>query len=166
MPVSLGDAAGTQTFTAPDKENPTATKDYDFTLEDPKMSFSWQSHVIDLKAQVSKRILYVITPYVGVGASYGRSKTRGGLETGVLLDGEKVDDATITEIKEGFTAVNKEAPDLTADGIFVESKVNGWALRGFGGLSINIFFIKVDASFMYNLIDQSLGLQANLRLQF
>ena len=166
MPVPLGDAGGTQILTAPDKDNPLVTKDYTITMEDPMMKFNWQSHVIDLKAQLSKRLLFIVTPYVGIGASYARSRAGGGLDTSLLMDGEALQQDTINDIKDGLAAAGKDAPDLSADGIFIETAVNGWALRGFGGLSVNIFFLKVDASIMYNLVSKSLGLNTNVRIQF
>jgi hypothetical protein len=51
-------------------------------------------------------------------------------------------------------------------GFVVSSWVNGWGFRAYGGLSINLFFIKLDASVMYDIIGQSLGAQVGLRIQF
>jgi hypothetical protein len=48
----------------------------------------------------------------------------------------------------------------------VLSKANGWSFWVYGGTAINIFFIKVDLSAMYNFLNGDYGLSANLRVQF
>jgi hypothetical protein len=52
------------------------------------------------------------------------------------------------------------------DGIVVNEWTNGWGFRAYGGLSINLWFIKIDASVMYDILGKSLGAQVGLRLQF
>ena len=52
------------------------------------------------------------------------------------------------------------------NGIVVNEWTNGWGFRAYGGLSINLWFIKIDASVMYDILGKSLGAQVGLRLQF
>jgi hypothetical protein len=170
------------------------TFDYTVTTGSPDLGFSWESHVIDLKAQISKKLLLLFTPYAGVGASYGRSRAGGGLYTNmdVTKDGnpssiEELND-DIEEAKEAYEEFSKEVPeeykdyfgdtedaqsDLDnisipeeLDGIVVNEWTNGWGFRAYGGLSINLWFIKIDASVMYDILGKSLGAQVGLRLQF
>ena len=51
---------------------------YTFTFQNPTFNFFWNTNVIDAKVQVSKN-LFIITPYIGLGASYGISNAGGGL---------------------------------------------------------------------------------------
>jgi hypothetical protein len=148
-----------------DVPSKTGTQTYTIGMENPKVGFEWESHVIDVKAQLSKTILWLFQPYIGVGASYGRSKAGGGL----FVDGISGDIDALIE------AANNELGNLEdfgfalpadQDGIIVNSELNSWGFRAFGGLGINLFFLKVDASIMYDIIGQSLGAQVGLRLQF
>jgi hypothetical protein len=175
--------------------NLTSFYNYSIAMDTPKIAFNWESHVIDVKAQVSKKILLLFTPYLGIGASYGRSRA-GGIEavTTVTRDGEKVDMQTLKndieaaedayeelkeqneELKEYFGDEiddSTETIDLTkidipvdSDGFIINQWVNGFSFRAFGGLSINIWVLKIDTSVMYDIIGQSLGAQVGVRLQF
>jgi hypothetical protein len=51
-------------------------------------------------------------------------------------------------------------------GFVINRPVNGWGFRAFGGLGVNLFFLKVDAAVMYDILGKSLGAQVGLRLQF
>jgi len=140
-------------------------------LTDPDLNFNWQSHVIDFKIQASKKLL-VITPNVGLGLSYGTSSAGGGAETDVLYSTDG--GGTYTPITQGqidaiidyFEAMGWAPPDLTTGGLLVESDTKGWAMRAFGGLSLNLLFLKFDLSGMYNFTSKSLGAALNARIQF
>ena len=56
-------------------------------------------------------------------------------------------------------------PVPTATGIEVVSDANGWSFWVFGGTAINIFFVKVDLSAMYNFLNGDYGGSVNVRLQ-
>ena len=160
--------------------------DYNISMdESPEIGFNWESHVIDLKAQISKKLLLLFTPYAGVGASYGRSRAGGGLYTDMSVKKDN-EDSSLEEMNEDIQAAEemyKEYEELfgdtdpTADienfsipeelnGIVVNEWTNGWGFRAYGGLSINLWFIKIDASVMYDILGKSLGAQVGLRLQF
>lgn len=134
------------------------------SFSDPELTFNWESHVIDLKAQLSKN-LFIITPYIGLGASYGISQAGGGLTSEVLYGGSPITDAQIQDIYDAFGGAGMSAPELSDQGLLVSSSANGFAFRAYGGTSINIFFIKVDVSVMYNVTSNSLGAQAGVRFQ-
>jgi len=175
-------------------ESSQETFNYLVAMDSPEVGFNWQSHVIDLKAQISKKLLLLFTPYAGVGASYGRSRAGGGLYTGttVTKDGspsginelnQDIQDAKDAydelkgdipeEYKEYFGDTEDSISDLDnisipeeLNGIVVNEWTNGWGFRAYGGLSINLWFIKIDASVMYDILGKSLGAQVGLRLQF
>ncbi|TFG65122.1 MAG: hypothetical protein E4H36_01000 [Spirochaetales bacterium] len=164
--------AGTDpiSFTLPDPSDPLTTVDYTYKLSDPEINLFWDAHVIDLKAQFSLKLLWLLTPYIGVGGSYARANAGGGLVT-QLLDGndnvvDPATDPTLQYIKEALTALGQGQEALfSASGFNVASYVNGWSFRAYGGLSVNLWLIKIDASIMYNFIDGSLGAMAGLRIQ-
>ncbi|MBA7563834.1 hypothetical protein ES708_05495 [subsurface metagenome] len=137
---------------------------------DPDLNFNWQSHVIDFKIQASKKLL-VITPHVGLGLAYGTSSAGGGAEAEVLYsDGvggfNSISPSQINAIIAAFTALGMTPPDLSANGLLVESDTKGWAMRAFGGLSLNLLMLKLDLSGMYNFTSGSLGVALNTRIQF
>ena len=132
------------------------------SLSDPELYFYWNTWTVDAKAQVSKDILF-ITPYLGLGASYAWSEAGGGLESEVLYDGNPI---TQTDIDTINSILGDDAPDLSDTNIVVGSEVTGWAFRAFGGVSFNIFFLRVDVNALYNFISQSIGASVNVRLQF
>ncbi len=139
-------------------------------LTDPDLNLNWQSHVIDFKIQASKKLL-VITPHVGLGLAYGTSSAGGGAETTVQWKDNvggtyaPITQSQINAIIAAFTAAGQTPPDLTAGGLLVESDTKGWAMRAFGGLSLNLLLLKVDLSGMVNFTTGSLGLALNTRIQ-
>jgi len=140
-------------------------------LQDPSLAFRWQTHMIDLKAQISKKILLLFTPYIGAGASFALSKAGGGMYTEILKDGKPLTEEEKDELNRLFKEAQQidktqQFPDLTADGIIVQSGAPGFMFRAFGGLSINLWVLKTDISLMYNILGKSLGANVNIRLQF
>ncbi len=139
-------------------------------LTDPDLNFNWQSHVIDFKIQASKKLL-VITPHVGLGMAYGTSSAGGGAETDVLWSDNgtvgtfsSISQTQINQIISLYEAAGQTPPDLTTSGLLVESDTKGWAMRAFGGLSLNLL-LKFDLSGMYNFTSGSLGGALNARIQ-
>jgi len=169
---------------------------YGINMAEPRIAFNWESHVIDVKAQISKKLLLLFTPYVGVGASYGRSRAGGGIEADITVtkdgntssmgelksDIDAAAEAASTlesqteELKELLgetTTADDDNIDLTkieipteGDGFLINQWVNGFSFRAFGGLSINIWVLKIDASVMYDILAESLGAQVGVRIQF
>lgn len=171
---TLPPVAAPISFSVPDPidpDNPPAEltyTDYTYSLTDPKVNLFWDAHVIDLKAQFSLKFLWLLTPYIGVGGSYARATAGGGFLTR-LLDGNgnevTENDPTLMMIQDYLATIGEELPLSSLGGFNVQSYVNGWSFRAFGGLSVNIWVLKVDASIMYNFLDGSLGATAGIRLQ-
>ncbi len=134
---------------------------YDVALDNPDLYFGMSTWTIDTKVQASWD-LFIFTPYIGAGASYGRSEVSGGLLTdGLLTNGTPITDneATIIEDATGIS-------NIDSDGLTFGSEVNGWVFRAFGGLSVKIFVIYIDINLLYNFTSQDIGASANVRLQF
>ena len=135
---------------------------YNLELDDPDLNFQWTANVIDLKAQASMNVL-ILTPSIGVGASYGTAQSGGGLETQILLNGDKIKDSEIKDIED---ILGNKAPDLTDQSIKVLSDTTGWAFRVFGGASFNLLILRLDLTAMYNFTSGSIGAALNARVQF
>jgi hypothetical protein len=142
---------------------------YNLLATAPDLAFSWQTHAITAKVQLSKNLL-IFTPHVGLGAAYGISQAGGGVQSAIQVDDDGTFDpitqAQIDAIKAAFVNAGYSEPDVSADGFLVKADANGYSLWVYGGTSINLFFLRLDLSGMYNLVGGGYGLSANLRVQF
>jgi hypothetical protein len=132
-------------------------------LAKPTVGLSWETLILELKAQVSKTLL-IVTPYVGAGVSYAAvSKVGYGVETRVTTyDGGAINDADIDKIKEKVPGLN----NINANGFSSSyNRRDSWGIRLFGGLSFNLAIIKIDLTGMFNLIDQNYGVTLGVRAQ-
>ncbi len=155
VPQALSGPVTIASFTYPD--NSTHTLEF----SNPSLNFAWDTNVIDLKAQISKTLLF-ITPYLGAGASWGISSAGGGIASQMTRDGgTPITQADIDAINQA-TGGNYT---LQNPGITVLSAVQGWAFRAWGGLSLNILVLKIDLNALYNFTSGSLGASAGVRIQ-
>lgn len=144
---------------------------FSIEMSDPAAEFTWNAQSIDLKAQMSKR-LFIITPYLGAGMSIGFGNAGGGLGSQVtILDsqGEPLSDEEIDALNDAASELGSEytMPEIDPEqGFYLTAKMTPeWTFRAYGGLSVNLFFLKVDATLMYDFAG---GYAASLgtRLQF
>ncbi len=135
-------------------------------LTDPSLNLSWDTNVIDVKAQLSKTLL-IFTPYVGAGAMFAMgSHAGGGVESSLLLDGLIPTQAQIDDIIQAFVDAGQTPPDLSTTGIIVEKAAPvGWAGRVYGGFSVNLLVLRLDLGASYSFPGGSYGASANLRVQ-
>ncbi|MBN1685621.1 MAG: hypothetical protein JW852_03155 [Spirochaetales bacterium] len=141
---------------------------YRITLDDPTFGFDWETTVFDVKAQISKRLL-IVTPYLGIGATMGKSKVSGGAYTNVNAYNEMdelIDATEWAEIQQALLLLGEDVPQLSETGFTITNSKSGFATRVYGGASLNLLFIKLDITGFYELLSQSLGLSAALRVQF
>ena len=132
----------------------------DMNIRDTEMYFDWGSSVLDLKAQISKRIL-ILNLSAGVGASYGWSHAGGGIRgTTVDVDGYAVDSVIID------TLSDLAGVDIDTDGVDVTSDVSGGSFRVFGGAGLNLWLLKIDLGLLYAVPSNTLGGSLNVRLQY
>ena len=135
---------------------------HDLVISDPDLIFNWDTHTIDAKVQASWNAL-VFTPSIGIGAAYGISNAGGGLSSSLNYVTTDLGGPTFADVQTAFANLGYPVP--TATGIEVVSDANGWSFWVFGGTAINIFFIKVDLSAMYNFLNGDYGGSVNVRLQ-
>lgn len=155
-----------------DPNNPNST--VTLALDEPDLEFDWGANVIDLRAQASKKILF-IEPHIGLGAAFGFADAGAGLFTtvytdnnsnGSLDDGEALSPTQIQQIKEAAAAAGVDLPeDFDQTGLGVSSNVNTFALRIFGGTSFNILLLRLDLGLMYNITSGSVGGSLGARIQ-
>jgi hypothetical protein len=113
----------------------------------------WNTKAIDLKVQLSKSI-FIITPYLGLGASYAWSEA--GYEAKASLSG----------LSDADKAAAKDlGVDIDGSKLSSTIKVNGFSLRTFGGMSVNLAVFKLDLTGMYNFLDSNYGLSFGARFQ-
>jgi hypothetical protein len=126
------------------------------TIGSPEMDFSMSNITLDLKVQISKK-LFIITPYLGLGASYGWSTVDFGASTTVTDSG----------LPSGWKDDIKDATGISVDDTSLGKsiKYNGFGLRGFGGLSLNIFVLRFDVTGLYDIVNQYWGASLGLRIQ-
>jgi len=133
---------------------------YNLGFSNPNLDFFWNTSVIDLKVQLSKTLLF-ITPYVGLGASYGISSAGGGMQSAMTLNGTSVTQAQLDQINSQYgTSYTLQNP-----GFGVYATANGFSARVFGGFSLNIFILKIGVGAEYELLSGSMAGMANVRFQ-
>jgi hypothetical protein len=134
-------------------------------LSQPEATFSWETKSIDLKAQISKSFA-IITPYVGLGASYAWSSAGYSVDSKLKYDEKEVDGAAIGEIKDNLAAAGVPGLDnINANGFSSIINVEGWAFRAFGGISLNVLLLRFDLTGMYNFMDSNYGVTLGVRVQ-
>lgn len=116
----------------------------------PSLDMFWNSSVFDAKIQVSKS-LFIITPYVGLGLSYGISNAGGGMQSAMTVDGNPVTQTQIDQINSAFgTNFTYQNP-----GFGVKAGANGFATRLFGGFAFNLLILKIGLGAEYELLSGS-----------
>ena len=118
---------------------------------DPTFGLTWETTVVEAKAQVSFP-LAIITPYAGIGASYSWSKAGYFVKANLSSsDQGKLNGLGLSDISNaGFESIQE---------------VSGFNVRAFGGLSLNLFVIRIDATIMYDIFNSALGATVGLRFQ-
>ncbi|MCL2191438.1 MAG: hypothetical protein FWB79_05575 [Treponema sp.] len=129
------------------------------TVHDPTMGLNWSTNVLDFKVQVS-RPLFIITPYIGLGASHGWSRVSYG--AGMARLSVDAGGQTLDDIRQTFADVGI---DILDDGFFSEVSVRGWSFRAFGGISLNLSVLRLDFTGMYNFRDGGFGTTVGFRFQ-
>jgi hypothetical protein len=124
----------------------------------PQLDFSMNNITLDLKIQVSKKI-FIITPYLGLGASYGWSTVDFGASTAVTYNNGPPTPQLINDI------ANVTGISLSGTGLEKTVKYNGFGLRGFGGLSLDIFVLRIDVTGLYDILNGYWGAGVGVRIQ-
>jgi len=139
---------------------------YDIQFSNPSLNMFWNSNVIDAKIQVSKN-LFIITPYIGLGMSYGISHAGGGMQSQMQVSTDGGAAAPVTQAQlDQFNSAFGTNFTLQNPGFGVNASANGFATRLFGGLSLNLFIFKLGLGMEYELLSGSLAGMINARIQF
>ncbi|WP_455381318.1 hypothetical protein [Salinispira pacifica] len=139
----------------------------------PNMRFQWDSKVIDAKIQVSKHLL-IFTPYAGVGASYGFSGAGGGVASQLLVSTTSNSGPFSTPTAAQIDQINQalsysgNGGSVSVDGtsVLVSAGANGLGFRAFGGVSVDLLILHLDANLMYDILGKSYGGSIGVRIQW
>jgi len=118
--------------------------------KDSKVDIMWGTKSIELKIQASFPYK-IVTPYAGAGLSYAWS------EAGFKVSGLSIGDAEEQKLKKYGTA-SKEDFKLIIN-------KRDFNTRVFGGVSINLAYVRLDFTGMYEIINKNLGASFGLRFQ-
>jgi hypothetical protein len=135
------------------------------SLANPDLGIDWSTNVIELKAQVSKKLIF-ITPYLGVAAalSFGASAS-GGVTSQLLFDGSPITQTQINQITQYYKSLGQTPPDLSSIGVTANAANGaGFDFRAFGGVSFNLFILYLDLGVGYDFSTSALGGSLNARI--
>jgi hypothetical protein len=133
---------------------------YTLTITNPDLVFNWKTHTIQAKAQASWD-LKILTPHLGFGAAHGFSNAGGGLYS--TLAYSNTNGSTLADVQDAFEKLSYPIP--TTEGLEISSDADGWSFWVYGGTAINIVFLRLDLSAMYNFLSGTYGASANVRIQ-
>jgi hypothetical protein len=141
-----------------------STGGHTLAMTDPSLNMQWSTNVVELKAQISKKILF-ITPYIGGAVSYSfGAQTGGGVQSSLTLDGGTLTQGQIDAINQAY-ANQGQSITISGEGITVlKNSLAGFDYRVFGGLSFDIIFFYIDLGAAYDFANQAYGASANLRI--
>jgi len=128
-------------------------------IQKPEVGLNWETKSLDFKAQASLKVL-ILTPYIGVGASHAWSSAGYEVTSKITVDGNPITDSDINTIKNNFGISG-----IDENGFSQINEVTGWSFRAFGGLSVNLPFVKFDLTGMYDFLSQCYGATFGIRLQ-
>jgi hypothetical protein len=133
---------------------------HDLALSDPSLQMDWSTNVLDLKAEISKKLLF-ITPYLGVAASLSfGSSASGSVQSTMTYNSNPLSPGEIALINSHNPGI-----DLSNIGISVNAdNGTGFDFRAFGGISFNLFIFYLDLGAGYDFSTGSIGGSLNARI--
>ena len=137
---------------------------HSMTVEKPDVNLKWDTIAFDVKAQISKSLL-IITPYVGLGASYAWSSAGYSVDSTIKVDSHEVNSTDISNIKSFLHGLGLEGMDIDSSGISSIVKNSAFSFRAFGGLSINLMVFRLDFTGLYSFRDSNFGASFGFRFQ-
>ena len=128
------------------------------TYSDPDLDLTWESHVVEAKVQVSKTLL-IFTPNLGLSTSYAlKSSALGSIASSVSYTGSE-NLATVQTLLAG------DGETLADVAILASSSAPGWAVKVFGGTSVNLWVLRIDLDAYYDILTGAYGGNVNLRVE-
>ena len=122
------------------------------TFSQPMLDLAWTTKTLDLTAQVSKKLLLILTPYAGVGYTLGSSEVKGGVSSETNLNAGQISDLEAAGFEVGDT------------GFLYSTTSKEPTFRIYGGLSLNIL-VALDLQMMYVPATKNLGGSLTARIQ-
>lgn len=126
------------------------------TFSQPNLALEWATKTLDINAQISKKILLILTPYAGVGYTIGSSEVKGGLDSQMVYTGP--DEAAF------IAALESQGYDVSSTGFLYSTTSKEPTFRVYGGLSLNIL-VALDLQMMYVPATKNLGGSLTARIQ-
>jgi len=133
-------------------------------IHQPDLKFKWETVTLDFKAQASMSLI-IITPYIGVGGSYGWSNAGYKVNAPILVNSNPISPNQINDIGNFLKSAGLDGVDVDQNGISSIIKNNAFSFRAFGGVSINVAVIKFDLTGLYNFRDNNFGGSFGIRFQ-
>ena len=134
-------------------------------LSDADVGLNWNTTALDLKAQISKTFA-IVTPYLGLGGSYAFSNAGYSVNATITRNGNKITEADINEINGYLKLLGIDPVDIDPEtGISSSIPKSDFAVRVFGGLSLNLAAFRFDLTGLYNILDSNFGGSIGLRFQ-
>jgi hypothetical protein len=130
------------------------------TLDDPDLAIEWRTTTVELKAQVTLPYKF-FTPYLGVGAGY--AWTQSGYK--VSAPNLYVNGGSISDEQKKLLEDYYGLTDVSEKGFETINKYHNFMLRSFGGVSINLFYVRLDLTAMYEVMGRKFGATVGLRFQ-
>jgi len=127
---------------------------YNLNITAPTLSLDMSSLEFEGKVQVSKTLLWILTPYVGLTASVGSATAKSGIG------------ATVSSTAPSYSYwLDNYGIAVTNQGFSKSKDAATFGVKLYGGTSVNVFILKLDVQGMYNVTDGALGFAAGLRAQ-
>ena len=155
MRGSIGGRGGSsQMFAFADPDDP--NNELSITLNSPNVNLNWSTRSLDFRVQVSQSFI-IVTPYLGLGASYAWSRAGYEVRANVTGDIDRVDDFLRAQGLDGM--------NVRDAGISSNISNNAFGLRVFGGASLNLAMIRLDITGLYSFLDGNYGASLGIRFQ-
>jgi len=124
-------------------------------ISSPDVNLNWSTRSLDFTLQVSQSFL-IVTPYLGLGATYAWSRT--GYEVRANVSGQ-VDEVNTYLSSQGIDM------DVSSTGMSSDFNNTAFGFRVFGGISLNMAVIRLDFTGIYSFLDGNYGASIGLRFQ-
>jgi hypothetical protein len=134
-------------------------------IDNSKLGFDVKNKTLDLKLQMSKHVLF-LTPYLGLGASYGWSTVNYDVKGNAAVTGGGNINDLLPEVNQYLGSHGVSGLDSAgASGIGSSADYNGFDFRVYGGLSFDIAAFRIDLTGVYHSSGH-FGANVGVRFQF
>lgn len=124
------------------------------TVGNPRAELLMETAEVEVKAQISKTFLFLVTPYAGVAAFYGTGSVTARVKANV-----------ISMFNEYAYWDRYLGPRVSMRGFGMREQGSALGAKVFAGTSVNLLMVKVDAQAMFNVKDRTMGGVVGLRVQ-